>query len=94
MAMKIQVWLAHLLIGGVLLIQMAACSVIRSHSSQVSTATRGAGCSIATGSRVAPGAERCSALRRSFGSEEIRNTGATSVAEALRLLDPSISTRH
>lgn len=94
MAMTTQAGLAHLLIGGVLLFEMTACSIIRSHSDQVSTATRGVDCSIATGSRVALGAEHCSALRQSFGGEEIRNTGATSVGEALRLLDPSISTKH
>jgi hypothetical protein len=92
--MKYQTRLAHIVIYGWLIFQFAACENIRSESSMVSSAPPGAGCSIVTGSRVTPSVQRCSALRQSFSGEEIRNTGATSVGEALRLLDPSISTNR
>jgi hypothetical protein len=45
-------------------------------------------CLTATGSRIsAP----CSAIGRAYSGEDIQRTGATSAAEALRLLDPSIT---
>jgi hypothetical protein len=94
MAMKIQVRMAHVFTYGLPLFQIVACADIHSERSQVSIAPPGAGCSMVTGSRVATSAEHCSALRQSFSGEEIRNTGETSVGDALRRLDPSISTNH
>ena len=34
---------------------------------------------------------QCSAIGRSYSSDDIRNTGATQVGDALQLLDPSIT---
>lgn len=38
--------------------------------------------------------EPCGSSGRVYTDEDIRNTGATTVAEALRLLDPSITVRR
>jgi hypothetical protein len=43
-----------------------------------------------TGSRI-PSSEPCSSSGRVYSDQDIENTGATTAAEALRLLDPSIT---
>ena len=43
-----------------------------------------------TGTRISS-SEPCSAPGRAYTDKDIQNTGATSAAEALRLLDPSIT---
>jgi hypothetical protein len=43
-----------------------------------------------TGTRISSN-EPCSAPGRAYTDRDIQNTGATSAAEALRLLDPSIT---
>jgi hypothetical protein len=48
-----------------------------------------AGCVTDTGSRI-PGAE-CSGPGRSYSQTDIANTGQTTAADALRLLDPSVT---
>ena len=48
-------------------------------------------CLPATGTRIAVREHECAAFGRSYTGEAIRNTGATTVDEALRLLDPSIT---
>ncbi|TLY80740.1 MAG: hypothetical protein E6K49_01400 [Gammaproteobacteria bacterium] len=48
-------------------------------------------CLPATGTRIAVREHECAAFGRSYTGEEIRNTGASTVDEALRLLDPSIT---
>jgi hypothetical protein len=48
-------------------------------------------CLTATGSRVAPGTSKCRGFGRAYSSEDIDRTGQTSAADALALLDPSIT---
>ncbi len=48
-------------------------------------------CLTQTGSRIAVKGANCSAIGRSYSNEDIRRTGASSVAGALRLMDPSIT---
>jgi hypothetical protein len=43
-----------------------------------------------TGTRI-PSSEPCASFGRAYTDKDIQNTGATTVAEALRLLDPSIT---
>jgi hypothetical protein len=43
-----------------------------------------------TGTRI-PSSEPCESFGRAYTDKDIQNTGATTVAEALRLLDPSIT---
>ena len=48
-------------------------------------------CLTETGSRIAAVKSNCRSFGRSFSNEDIERTGATSAAEALALLDPSIT---
>ena len=48
-------------------------------------------CLTQTGSRIAGNNANCSAIGRSYSSDDINRTGATSADEALRLLDPSVT---
>jgi hypothetical protein len=45
---------------------------------------------LVTGSRVPVHGTNCSAIGRSYTSDDIARTGTTSVGDALRLMDPSI----
>ena len=48
-------------------------------------------CLSQTGSRIAGNNGNCSAIGRSYSSDDINRTGSTTAGEALRLLDPSIT---
>ena len=48
-------------------------------------------CLKSTGSRIPDSAGGCSAVGRSYSSEDIQRTGAVSADEALRLLDPTVT---
>jgi hypothetical protein len=47
-----------------------------------------------TGTRIPAGSSECSAIGRSYSSDEMRRTGATTTGGALQLLDPSITVRQ
>ena len=49
-------------------------------------------CLTDTGSRVAPGP--CRGIGRSYSSQDIQRTGVTSAADALSLLDSSVTVHH
>jgi hypothetical protein len=51
-------------------------------------------CLTQTGSRIADNKTNCSAVGRSYSSEDIDRTGATTAGEALQLMDPSITVHH
>jgi hypothetical protein len=44
-----------------------------------------------TGTRIPPRARQCSGTGRSYTDGELKGTGATSVGDALRLLDPRVT---
>jgi hypothetical protein len=48
-------------------------------------------CLSQTGSRITRNNANCSAIGRSYSSDDINRTGSTTAGEALRLLDPSIT---
>jgi hypothetical protein len=50
-------------------------------------------CLIHTGSRIG-GQGKCRGTGRSYTSEDLKRTGATTVGGALPLLDPSITVHH
>ena len=52
-----------------------------------------AGCLTQTGSRL-PVNGACMATGHSYSQKDMRQTGATTVAQALPLLDPTITIRH
>jgi hypothetical protein len=56
----------------------------------VSAAVNDPNCLTDTGSRLA-GPGKCRGIGRSYSSEDIDRTGQTSTADALALLDPSIT---
>jgi hypothetical protein len=55
------------------------------------TVAQNPACLSQTGSRIAGTGARCSAIGRSYSSDDINSTGSTTAGEALRLLDPSIT---
>jgi outer membrane cobalamin receptor len=52
------------------------------------------GCVTQTGSRIPSGKSDCVAAGRSYSSQDIDRTGATSAGAALRQMDPSITVHH
>jgi len=74
--------------AGLLLVGCTAATV----RPQAAVATRDdRGC--VTGSRI-PSSEACAPFGRVYSAKDIQTTGATDAAEALRLLDPSITVRR
>jgi hypothetical protein len=51
-------------------------------------------CLTQTGSRIAASNGNCTAIGRSYSSDDISRTGATTAAGALPLLDPSLTVHH
>jgi hypothetical protein len=90
--MTLPVRLIQLLTQAVLLSGVCACADLNFEHTLVSSALPGADCSVTTASRVSTADQPCSGLRHSFSNQDIRTTGATSLAVALRMLDPSIVT--
>jgi hypothetical protein len=45
-------------------------------------------------SRIPPRPGECSAPGRTYSDTDIRNTGQTNLADALQMLDPSVSVHH
>jgi hypothetical protein len=48
-------------------------------------------CLTETGSRISMGPAKCRGFGRSYSNDEIERTGSTSAADALGLLDPSVT---
>jgi len=48
-------------------------------------------CLTETGSRITTGPSKCRGYGRSYSNEDIERTGQTSAADALALVDPSIT---
>lgn len=80
-------------VGALLLVQMtAAADETAAKNARSPKAEAQAGCVISTGSRIAPvHGSNCAAMGRSYSERDIRLTGATTTADALRLLDPAIT---
>jgi hypothetical protein len=76
---------------------LACCATTPPASSHASRTARAAPvqsrtCLTSTGSRIPPSAGDCLGVPgRSYSQRDIESTGATSAAEALSLLDPSIT---
>jgi len=48
-------------------------------------------CLTETGSRIAAGPTKCRGIGRSYSSDDVQRTGSTSAADALGLLDSSVT---
>lgn len=79
------------------IVGLACCATTPPTSGQASRSARAAPvqsrtCLTSTGSRIPPSSGDCLGVPgRSYTQQDIENTGATSPAEALSLLDPSIT---
>jgi hypothetical protein len=51
-------------------------------------------CLTSTGSRIPVTGTDCTATGRSYSNQDLQRTGATSVAGALPLMDPSLTVVH
>jgi hypothetical protein len=58
------------------------------------SAVKNSACQMRTGSRIPVKSRECVEFGRSYTQDEVRTTGATSAADALRLLDPSVTIHH
>jgi len=79
--------------GGVIatMLVMAACAATSPNTKPPATAAaQDPGCVAQTGSRMPGDTAGCNGVRRSYSRGDIDRTGATSVGEALRDLDPAI----
>jgi hypothetical protein len=74
---------------------LAGCATPQS-AKPVGLAARGhyGTCLKDTGSRIPADDSRCSAIGRSYSSEDLSSTGAITNSGALQLLDPSITVGH
>jgi hypothetical protein len=64
-------------------------------ATQTASAVTGQPCGLQTGSRITPRPGECSiSPGRSYSQTDIDRTGKVDVADALQLLDPSITVHH
>jgi hypothetical protein len=59
-----------------------------------SDVTRNSACLTQTGNRIAAKDSNCTEFGRSYSSDDVSRTGATTAGEALRLMDPSVTVHH
>jgi hypothetical protein len=89
-------WKNHL-IGAGLSLCLAACASIPSSSGAATSGAAAAsnvapvGCVSDTATRIPMSLDECAAFGRAWTGQDIKTTGATNAAQALRLLDPSIT---
>ena len=86
-------------IGAGLSLCVAACAGSPSGSAPRPRATAAAqlppsGCVSKTGSRIPLGPTECVAAGHIWSQGDLKSTGATDPAEALRLLDPTVTVGH
>lgn len=72
---------------------LCGCATSISNSKQAVSAARVSdpNCLTETGSRISAGKSNCRGFGRSYTEDDISRTGQTSAADALGLLDPSIT---
>lgn len=74
---------------------LAACAAtptsVKPKAEASGAVVQNSACLSQTGTRIAGDNTHCSAIGRSYSSDDINRTGSTTAGEALRLLDPSIT---
>jgi hypothetical protein len=73
---------------------LAGCASTSAPKPTATVADQNPDCLTGTASRIPATSPNCIASGRSYSSEDIRRTGATSVGGAMRLLDPSVTVQH
>jgi hypothetical protein len=87
--MTVYMRLAGVMIAGIALF---SCTTTKPPAS--AAAANDPSCLTDTGSRVSLGPGQCRGVGRSYSGQDIQRTGATSAADALSLLDSSVTVRH
>jgi hypothetical protein len=82
--------IAVVIVAGVSLLGCATTAENAKPKPAVSAADKDPTCLTETGSRIA-GSSKCRGFGRAYSSADIDRTGQTSAADALALLDPSIT---
>jgi hypothetical protein len=82
--------IAIVVVAGVSLFGCATTADNSKPKSAVSAAAKDPTCLTETGSRIS-GTSKCRGYGRAYSSEDIDRTGKTSAADALALLDPSVT---
>jgi len=83
------------LLGGILVSQnIAATEHADAKNQGLPKKAEASRCLTSTGSRIPANLGACSVSGRTFSAKDIQMTGATTVAEALRVLDPSVTIRR
>ncbi len=80
--------------GGALLAALSICGCATTNTPPKNTAAVPPSCLTSTGSRITAGPDSCSAWGRTYSRTDIDQTGKTTLAGALRSLDPSITVGH
>jgi hypothetical protein len=74
---------------------LASCAAttagVKPDAAAAGPTARNPACLSDTGTRIPDNGTNCSAVGRSYSSNDINSTGATTADEALRLLDPAIT---
>lgn len=91
--------LNRLLIGASLALCLAACASTApgpgAATPKAATADAPpAGCVADTATRILPSKPDCAASGRSYTQEDLQRTGSADTAQALRLIDPTVTVRH
>lgn len=86
--------LTKVLIGVCLSACVAACASAPPATRTAAQKTPPAGCVAGTASRLPPTPGDCAAFGRTWTYDDIKHTGATDAAQALSLLDPSLTVSH
>jgi hypothetical protein len=73
---------------------LGGCATSAIHPIASAGATTNPNCLTSTGSRIPATGTDCTATGRSYSNQDLQRTGATSVAGALPLLDPSLTVVH
>ena len=85
-----------LLIGGIFALCIDACATSPAPESALTAgkAEPPAGCVADTATRIPVKASDCWASGRTWTSQDVKSTGATDAAQALRQLDPTVTVNH
>jgi hypothetical protein len=86
---------AYKQIASALIAGMTLCGCATTKPPASAATVNDSSCLKETGSRIPLGPGKCRGFGRSYSSQDIERTGVvTSAADALALLDPSITVRH